>query len=350
MRVVIADPPAYTPPYDHDLAAALAAAGAEVELVTSRFRFGARPTPVGYTLDEGFYPVSARVPWNPARLALKGLEHPVGMRRLLRRRCDVLHIQWLSSPGLDVRLLHPRGPAVFTAHDILPRRTAHRAGMWEAIFSRFARVIVHSERGKERLVAFGLPEAQVAVIPHPVFRSSPTRQDDGRTVLALGVIRPYKGLDDTIAALTRIPDARLLVAGDPRIPLDALRAAAGPTAEWRLGYLGPPEIEDALSRATVAVFAYREELDQSGALLQALGAGVPAVVYDVGGLGEVVRRYDAGAVVEPGDVDALAGALARLLDDPAALATARAGAARARDELTWEASAQAHLAVYRAVS
>ena len=41
MRVVIADPPAYTSPYDRSLAGALAAAGAYVELVTSRFRFGA---------------------------------------------------------------------------------------------------------------------------------------------------------------------------------------------------------------------------------------------------------------------------------------------------------------------
>ena len=59
----------------------------------------------------------------------------------------------------------------------------------------------------------------------------------------------------------------------------------------------------------MAVFPYRPELDQSGALLRALGAGVPAVVYDVGGLAEPVRRFGAGLVVEPGDVDGLAAAL-----------------------------------------
>jgi len=73
------------------------------------------------------------------------------------------------------------------------------------------------------------------------------------------------------------------------------------------------DLQDALSRTTVAVFPYRAELDQSGALLQALGAGVPAVVYDVGGLGEVVTRYGAGRVVAPGDVDALAAAIDGLL-------------------------------------
>ena len=47
MRVVLADPPAYTPPYDRSLAAALVRAGVEVELVTSRFRFGSVAAPEG---------------------------------------------------------------------------------------------------------------------------------------------------------------------------------------------------------------------------------------------------------------------------------------------------------------
>jgi len=346
MRVVLADPPAYTPPYDHDLAAALARAGADVELVTSPFRYGNRPVPTGYALRESFYRVSSGIGWAPLRLAVKGIEHPLAMRRLLSLPADVIHLQWLAEPRYDVRALRGPRPLVLTAHDILPRRTAHKVGLWQSLFSRFARIVVHSERGRDRLEDFGVPADRLAVIPHPVFRSSPEPRDDGRTVLALGVIRPYKGLDDTIAAVGRADGARLLVAGDPRIPLDELRAAAGPTAEWRLGYLGAPEIERALSETTVAAFPYREELDQSGALLQALGAGVPAVVYDVGGLGEVVARYDAGIVVPPADIDGLAAGIERLLNDPASLEAARAGAARARAELTWDASARAHLALY----
>jgi glycosyltransferase involved in cell wall biosynthesis len=184
------------------------------------------------------------------------------------------------------------------------------------------------------------------VIPHPVFRSEPRRADDGRTVLAPGVIRPYKGLPDAVAAVLEVDDARLLVAGDPRIPLEELEARGGERVEWRLGYLGAAELEQALAEATVTVFPYSDELDQSGALLQALGAGVPAVVYDVGGLGEVVDRFGAGRVVPPGDVRALADALRALLDHPDELAAAREGAARARETLTWDAAAEAHLALY----
>src|SRR3954469_20503925 len=83
MRVVLADPPAFTPTYDHELAAALARAGAEVELVTSRFRFGEAPAPDGYSRHELFYPLSSRLfQRSPLRLPLKIAEHPLGLAAL----------------------------------------------------------------------------------------------------------------------------------------------------------------------------------------------------------------------------------------------------------------------------
>jgi glycosyltransferase involved in cell wall biosynthesis len=346
MRVVLADPPAYTPPYDHALAAALARAGADVRLLTSRFRFGAVPVPEGYELDESLYGVSSRLSGQRLRLAVKAVEHPLVLARLAAMRPDVLHLQWLGMPEADALLLRPRAPLVLTAHDLLPRRTAHRTGTWRRLFARCDRVVVHSQSGKRTLEAFGVPGARLRVIPHPVFRSDTVRRDDGRTALALGVIRPYKGLPDAVEAVRRVDGARLLVAGDPRIPLDELRSHAGDRVEWRLGYLAAAELERALSEATVAVFPYRAEIDQSGALLQALGAGVPAIVYDVGGLGEIVGAFGAGRVVPAGDVAGLEAALRELLDDADELAEARAGALHAREALTWETAAAAHLAVY----
>jgi glycogen(starch) synthase len=230
---------------------------------------------------------------------------------------------------------------------LLPRRSAAQRDLWRTLFARFRRVVVHTSRGREALAELGVPEDRLRVIPHPVFPSDPPRADDGHTVLALGVIRAYKGLGDAIEATKRVDDARLLVVGDPMEPVDAYRAQAGERAEWRLGYLPDAELDRALGETTVAVFPYRAELDQSGALLRALGAGVPAVVYDVGGLAEPVRSYGAGRVVAPGDVDALAEALRELLSDPTALSRAREGARRAREELTWDGSAAAHLDVYR---
>jgi glycosyltransferase involved in cell wall biosynthesis len=348
VRVVLADPAAFTPPYDHELAAALARAGAEVELVTSRFRFGETPAPTGYERRELFYPLSSRLfRRSPLRLPLKALEHPLGAAGLDSIRRDVLHVQWLAAPQIDGLLPRPHGPLVFTAHDLLPRRTAKRKGLWRRLFDRFDRIVVHSERGRETLAGMGVEPDRLRVIPHPVFRSDPPRADDGHTVLCLGAIRPYKGLGDAIEAVSRVDGARLLVAGEPVEPIDSYRAAAGSRAEWRLGYLPETELDRALGDATIAVFPYRAELDQSGALLRALGAGVPAVVYDVGGLAEPVRAFGAGLVVGAGDTEALARAVGGLLVDPGALAGAREGALRAREVLTWDGSAAAHLDLYR---
>ena len=160
------------------------------------------------------------------------------------------------------------------------------------------------------------------------------------------MIRPYKGLADAVEVVGRLPDARLLVAGDPAMPLGELRDA--PRTEWRLGYLTPAELDRALSDATIAIFPYRAELDQSGALLQALGAGVPAVAYDVGGLAEPIARYGAGRVVPAGRRRGAdrGGARAARGSRGARGARARAPSAPAR-ELTWDAAAARHLELYR---
>ena len=118
MHVVLADPPAFTPPYDHELAAALARTGARVELVTSPFRFGERPAAAGYALVESFYPRSSRI-GGRSRLALKAVEHPAEMLRLMRRPADVLHLPWLAAPEVDV-----------TSSTRVPDRASAAASSW----------------------------------------------------------------------------------------------------------------------------------------------------------------------------------------------------------------------------
>ena len=119
MRVSVIDPAAYTPPYDRALCAALAQAGAQVELVTAPFPHGEVPPARGYTVREDFYrfaPKGRGRRW--ARLA----QHIPDMLRASRREADVVHFQWLAVQPLDQHLLraysHPR---VNTAHDELPR-------------------------------------------------------------------------------------------------------------------------------------------------------------------------------------------------------------------------------------
>src|SRR5439155_1334282 len=116
--------------------------------------------------------------------------------------------------------------------------------------------------------------------------------------------------------------ARLIVAGDPTTPVER---TAG--VDWRLAWLSEQEVDRAHAEATVAVFPYRPELDQSGSLLRALGSGVPAVVYDVGGLAEPDERYGDYADV----LDLAAAHLAELRDGFAATLEDPAGYVRAFD-------------------
>ena len=177
---------------------------------------------------------------------------------------------------------------------------------------------------------------------------------NGTTLLFFGLIREYKGLDVLLRALPgiaqRVPDARLVVAGDPIEPVEPLQTLAAELGvaervEWRLRFVPREEVAALMAAATVAVLPYRR-IDASGVLADALGHGRPAVVSDLGQVGETVRRFGAGATVPPEDPAALAAACARLLEDREALAAAFAGVERARAALTWDASAEAHERLY----
>jgi glycosyltransferase involved in cell wall biosynthesis len=350
MRIALVDPLAYTPPYDHALASALAAEGHAVTLLTSRFPHGRAPEADIYAREELFAPVSTRLfRRSPLRLAAKGIEYAPSVARLLRRierlDPDVVHVQWLPRPEVDLRWLRKLAddrPVVLTAHDVLPRRR-RAMPVWPDVLETAERVVVHSERGVEQLVELGLGRERIARIPHPVFPAEPLPPPEGRTLLFFGLIRDYKGLDVLLQALPGIRDARLVVAGDPVDPVP--RANGG--VEWRLRFLPEPEVRELMAKSAVVVLPYRQ-LDSSGVLATAIGYRRPVVVTDVGSLGEIVREFGAGEVVPVDDAEALAKACTRLLQ-PKRLAAAYEGAGRAAEELTWERAAAAHDELYRAV-
>ena len=352
MRVALVDPLAYTPPYDHSLAAALAERGHAVTLLASHFPHGEAPAPVGYEREELFAPVSTRLfRRSRVRLAVKGLEYAPSIARLTRRidrlDPDVVHVQWLPRPELDLRWLRriaTERPVVLTAHDVLPRREKARA-VWPEVLETAERVVVHSRLAVEQLAELGLGRERIARIPHPVFEGQELGPPAGRTLLFFGLIRDYKGLDVLLSALPEIPDARLIVAGDPLDPVEPVDLDG--RVEWRLRFLPDGEVRELMRAAAAVVLPYRQ-LDSSGVLATAIGYRRPVVVSDVGSLGEIVRGFGAGEVVPPGDPHALAEATSRLLE-PEALAAAREGAARAAAELTWPRSAEEHDRLYREV-
>lgn len=352
MRIALVDPLAYTPPYDHSLAVALVEHGHAVTLLTSPFPHGDPPAPAGYAREELFMPVSSRVfRRSTLRLAAKGLEYLPSVARLVRRvdrlDPDVVHVQWLPRPELDLRWLRrlaAERPVVLTAHDVLPRRERARPA-WPEVLETAERVVVHSRRAVEQLAELGLGRERIARIPHPAFEGARLGPPAGRTLLFFGLIRDYKGLDVLLRALPEIPEARLVVAGDPVDPVEAVELDG--RVEWRLHFIAEPEVRELMAGAAAVVLPYKQ-LDASGVLATAIGYRRPVVVTDVGSLGEIVREFGAGEVVPPNDSHALADACARLLE-PKALAAAHAGAERAAEELTWAAAAAAHDRLYREV-
>jgi glycosyltransferase involved in cell wall biosynthesis len=362
MRIALLDPPSFTVPYDHALASALARRGHDVTLLTAPFTHGDVPETEGYRREEIFLPVSSRLvrrsPRSRVRLLLKGLEYAPSAARLLRRvrklDPDVAHVQWLAIPRYDLHWLRRlRAPIVLTAHDVLPRRERNAAA-WSEALALAARVIVQSERAIGQLAAAGVPREKLVRIQHPVFESGlETTPPSGRTILFFGLIREYKGLDVLLRALAEVPDARLVVAGDPLDPVEPLqRLAAGlgvaDRVEWRLGFLPDEAIPPLMAEATLVALPYRK-IDSSGVLATALGHGRPAVVTDVGGLPDAIREFGAGWVVPTEDPRAFAAALRELLEAEA-LAKAYEGAEAARRALTWDAAAAAHETVYREVA
>jgi glycosyltransferase involved in cell wall biosynthesis len=400
MRVHVVDPSAYTPPYDHALCRALGLAGADVELFTSRFAYGAVPPADGYVRREWFYRLGHRGTAtgrrSRARLALKLLEHVPDMVRYRRAAtgADVVHFQWLTIQPLDVHLLPRRRSTpsgarpklVLTAHDVMPREP--RAGQLRAqrrLYERFDAIVVHSEHGRTRLVdELGVAPELMHVIPHgafahlaegPVDRSRETLASGehprfgqqvgglpihtaGPVVLCFGLIRSYKGVDVLLEAWRGaggegigLNDAELWIAGMPRGDIATLlggdpRSLAALGVRLDARFIPDSELPGYFRRADLVVLPYLQA-DQSGVLFTALAFGKPLLLSDVGGFPEIAAT-GAAHTVPAGDSAALRSALRELLGDPGALAEMAACArAASAGPYSWEAVGHAHLELYR---
>ena len=359
MRVHIVDPPAYTPPYDRALCAALARAGADVELVTSPFGYGDVPPVEGYQVRELFYGHGPRRP--RARRMLRRARHVPDMLRYLSaaRAADVVHFQWLAVQAFDPWLLPRRHPRLLTAHDVLPRepRPGQTAGQ-RRLYERMDAVVVHSEHGAARLRdEVGLDPALIHVIPHGALHALTEVPDaglpaelgepSGPVALCFGLMRPYKGIDVLLEAWREVEDAELWIVGRANMDIAPLRAAAPPNVRWVTRFVSGGELAAVFRRADVAVLPYRE-IDQSGVAFTALAFGTPMLLTAVGGFPELAAT-GAAELVAPGDPAALAGALQALLGDPArraALAAAARTAAAPDGPLGWDAIARQTLALY----
>ena len=170
----------------------------------------------------------------------------------------------------------------------------------------------------------------------------------GRIVLFVGKLSPGKGTADFLMASEQVhqrhPDALFVLVGEGQVPV--------PPAPWlrRLGRLDNRDVLALYAGADVVVVPSVIPDALSRVVLEAMAAGRPVIGTTVGGTPELIEHERTGLLVERGDPAALAGAMARLLDDPA-LAARMGEAAHARVETRFspEASVDRLLALYAAV-
>jgi len=324
-------------------------------------RAGAPPPPelARWGLGEG-----ARVPVLKRRIQPVA-DHLLVMRALSRVRPSLYHaVEWAQP-------LRARVPVVVTVHDLIPflyprlypwmRR--ERLAALRLLRRADAVVAVSGCTAADTVRLARVDPARIAVVPHGVaadFLPAPEAEVDavrarlgldGPYLLSVGTFDPRKRVELLMRAAAGLEGLTLVVAGDQGAYAGAVRAAAaaaGVADRTRVtGHVPLPELVALYSGAGCLLFTSGYE-GFGLPLLESMACATPAVGFRNSALGEV--GGEAAVLVDDGDVEAMAAAARRLLDDPAEradrVATGRAWAAR----FTWETTARRTLDVYRTLT
>jgi glycosyltransferase involved in cell wall biosynthesis len=180
--------------------------------------------------------------------------------------------------------------------------------------------------------------AAVEVFPNPVAAQGVLPRMPGRDVLFIGRLEEKKGVFDLVRAFGRIaprhPAARLVLAGEgDRERVQEIAREAGVLDRLVLpGWIDDKARAALLSTAAVFVLpSHNEQMPMS--LLEAMAAGTPVIGSDAGGIPEILEQGACGFVIAAKDIDALTGAIERVLvDNIQADIFARRGLERVKSE------------------
>jgi glycosyltransferase involved in cell wall biosynthesis len=196
---------------------------------------------------------------------------------------------------------------------------------------------------------YGVAADRLSIVRPGTDRASVAPRTPGAVVdlLAVGSVVPRKGYDILVAALARIPELpwRLIIAGDRERSPPTARQLAAEIARLGLaerihlaGAVTPQRLLQLYAGADLFVLASRFE-GYGMAYAEAIAHGVPVVGTQAGAIPDTVPA-GAGVLVPPEDVDALAAALRRLIEDHTERAGLAAGARAAATTFpSWEESA-----------
>ena len=240
---------------------------------------------------------------------------------------DLVHAHEPLTPSVSMAATwRAKAPVVATFHAYADRSRllSGAAGVLRPVWRRLAVRIAVSEAARDFVGSRFAGE--VRVVPNGVdvqrFASAAPAQGlpPGRTILWVGRLDPQKGLPVALQAVARLgrelPDVRLVVAGDG-LDRTAVRDLPDDVREriTMLGAIPNERVAPYLAAADAFVSPALGQESFGMTLVEAMAAGVPVVASDIPGYREVVRDGVDGLLVPPGDVEALAGGLRRVLQE-----------------------------------
>jgi glycosyltransferase involved in cell wall biosynthesis len=252
---------------------------------------------------------------------------------------------------------------VYDAHEIWPDRNGRPEARWwllacEALFVRVADAVVTASPGfadvMSRRYRIPRPEVILNVPPRPA-GAAPERESGAGTVVYAGALTAHRGLEQAIAALRAVPQARLRLLGPGHAAFrDGLlsraeRLGVGDRVEI-LPAVPPAKVVEALRDADAGLALFQpvclsHELVAPNKLFEYMVAGLPVVGSDLPFIAGFLGEWRFGVAVAPDDAHAIAAGLRAVLD-PERNRAFRAAAARAAQETTWEREGRRLAAVY----
>jgi glycosyltransferase involved in cell wall biosynthesis len=297
-------------------------------------RVGADVTDAAYPAQ---MPVYDGVDWSWGRSMAGALEF------LEEQRPGVVVLQWWTGAVLHTYLRLARRAALGGARVIMEWHEGQDEGeaalpgtrryvrlLMPRLLSHVDAHVVHSSFDLASITsAYSLSGAPVRVIPHGPYDhllrpdAVPARGDRPFRLLYLGVVRPFKGVEDLVSAFSSLDRDqaarfRLSVVGETwegwTAPDEAIsRSPHADLIERVDRYVTDAELAEYFAQADAVVLPYHRS-SASGPLHIAMSAGLPVVVTSVGGLVEAVRDYPGALLVPPRDPAAIRGALSQLLE------------------------------------
>ena len=257
---------------------------------------------------------------------------------------------WVSAPVVPV-VQHLFGATAFEEAS-LPLATA--TWLMERplpLAYRDLPAIAISQSTRDDLIARGV-RAPIEVIPVGVdparFTPDPrARRTSAPSLLYLGRLKRYKGVDLLLNAVAMLARRGLRIdfliagTGDARTALEQLADDLGIGHQVTFpGFVDDDRKIDLMRTSWVHGLTSPKE-GWGITVIEAGACGTPSVASDAPGLREAVRDGETGLLVPHGDVDALAGAIRRLVMDAELRGRLGAGARRYAESLSWDTTSAA---------